>query len=528
MDRNYINHISNDKDESDNSDDIKDYKDIYQNNSLKKKNLNIDENHFTNLDPKFKNSIGDFIGVLNDHLNDVNISKEQKQLLEKQIEEMTLVLKKISTSVEDNIPDSSENPEILPPSTINEPSNDSIPTFSGSIDPQYGQQRQQHEYRSINKPIEPDLKNAVDYYNKGISLYYLGSYNEAIACYDKAIELNPDYTDAYYNKGLLLNHLGDHNQAIACYDKAIELDPQFSWPYYNKGIILTAYGYNNEAIACYDKAIELNPYNADAYNNKGLSLYYLGSYNEAIACYDKAIDLNPQNTDAYYNKGLLLYYIEDNNEAIACYDKAIELNPQFSYSYYNKAQALSAVERYAEAIPFYDKAIDLNPQNADAYYNKAQALSAVERYAEALLSYDKTLELESENVEALYKKAWIILNHFPSRMKEASETIKKAIGLDPTNHEIMYTYGNTLYNLETYEEAVLVYEHIIKQKPTFSNVWYDCARSKIKLGNDNIESCISDLQKAIDLDPAYKEKARYEMDFKEIKDNPDFKRILGY
>ncbi|MGN6709465.1 MAG: tetratricopeptide repeat protein, partial [Candidatus Nitrosocosmicus sp.] len=255
MDRNYINHISNDKDESDNSDDIKDYKDIYQNNSLKKKNLNIDENHFTNLDPKFKNSIGDFIGVLNDHLNDVNISKEQKQLLEKQIEEMTLVLKKISTSVEDNIPDSSENPEILPPSTINEPSNDSIPTFSGSIDPQYGQKRQQHEYRSINKPIEPDLKNAVDYYNKGISLSYLGSYNEAIACYDKAIELNPEYSDAYNNKGISLYYLGSYNEAIACYDKAIELNPDYTDAYYNKGLLLNHLGDHNQAIACYDKAI---------------------------------------------------------------------------------------------------------------------------------------------------------------------------------------------------------------------------------------------------------------------------------
>jgi hypothetical protein len=114
LDRNYINHISNDNDESDNSDDITDYKDIYQNNSLKKKNLKINENNFTNLDPKFKNSIGDFIGVLNDHLNDVNISKEQKQLLEKQIEEMTLVLQKISSSssIENNMANSLENPEI--------------------------------------------------------------------------------------------------------------------------------------------------------------------------------------------------------------------------------------------------------------------------------------------------------------------------------------------------------------------------------------------------------------------------------
>ena len=39
-------------------------------------------------------SIEDFIKVLNSHLNDVGISKEQKKLLEKQIEEMTILIRK--------------------------------------------------------------------------------------------------------------------------------------------------------------------------------------------------------------------------------------------------------------------------------------------------------------------------------------------------------------------------------------------------------------------------------------------------
>jgi tetratricopeptide (TPR) repeat protein len=33
--------------------------------------------------------------------------------------------------------------------------------------------------------------NADAYYKKGLSLYYLGYKDEAIACYDKALEINP-------------------------------------------------------------------------------------------------------------------------------------------------------------------------------------------------------------------------------------------------------------------------------------------------------------------------------------------------
>ncbi|MBA3978132.1 MAG: tetratricopeptide repeat protein [Nitrosopumilus sp.] len=283
---------------------------------------------------------------------------------------------------------------------------------------------------------------------------------------------------------------------------------------------------NNKPIPCDHKEMEINPENADAYNNKGISLYYSGKYNEAIECYDKALEINPDYAQAYYNKGIILSVNGYNSEAIECYDKALEINPQNADAYYNKGLSLSILKNYPEAIECYDKALEINPQNADAYYNKGLSLSALKNYPEAIECYDKALEIQSDNVNALNKKAWDLANHFPSRLQEASETIKKAVGLDPTNINIVHTYGYILDRLQTYKEAIIVYEHIMKQSPAFSNVWYDCARSKIKLDGKNIENCISDLQKAIELNPVYREKAKHESDFEFIKNNPEFKRII--
>ena len=47
----------------------------------------------------------------------------------------------------------------------------------------------------------------------------------AIAHYDRAIKLNPDYVDAYYNRGVAKSALGDHNGAETDFKRAIELDP---------------------------------------------------------------------------------------------------------------------------------------------------------------------------------------------------------------------------------------------------------------------------------------------------------------
>ena len=111
-----------------------------------------------------------------------------------------------------------------------------------------------------------------DWFKEGNALSDLGKFQEAIECYDKAIEINPDDAEAYYNKGNTLYNLGEYQQAIECYDKAIEI----------------------------------NPDGVEAYNNKGNTLYKLGEYQQAIECYNKAIKLDKNVAKARKNKRILL------------------------------------------------------------------------------------------------------------------------------------------------------------------------------------------------------------------------------
>ena len=64
----------------------------------------------------------------------------------------------------------------------------------------------------------------------------LGDYQGAIADYDRALELNPQFAQAYYNRGNAKRTLKDYQGAIADYDKAIELNPRFAQAYYNRGV----------------------------------------------------------------------------------------------------------------------------------------------------------------------------------------------------------------------------------------------------------------------------------------------------
>ena len=145
----------------------------------------------------------------------------------------------------------------------------------------------------------------------------LKQHKEAIADYDKAIELNPKDARAYYNRGNAKHQLKQHKEAIADYDKAIELNPKDAKAYYNRGNAKNELKQHKEAIADYNKAIELNPKDANAYNNRGVAKSNLKQHKEAIADYDKAIELKPEDAQAYYNRGLAYRELGKKEEADA-------------------------------------------------------------------------------------------------------------------------------------------------------------------------------------------------------------------
>lgn len=75
---------------------------------------------------------------------------------------------------------------------------------------------------------------------QGKSLEDQGKYEEAIACYDKVIEIDSNNEEAWSSKGFSLHSLGRYEEALACYDKAMEINPDNFEIYLYKQITLAA------------------------------------------------------------------------------------------------------------------------------------------------------------------------------------------------------------------------------------------------------------------------------------------------
>jgi tetratricopeptide (TPR) repeat protein len=127
--------------------------------------------------------------------------------------------------------------------------------------------------------------------NKGLDYLDRKMYDDAIAEFNKAIEINPDYTDAYYNRGLSNAKKGNLDQAISDYSKAIEINPNDADTYFNRGLAYHKKNQFDQAISDYTKSIQINPHVGDTHYNRALDYYLKGIYDKAWDDVHKAQDL---------------------------------------------------------------------------------------------------------------------------------------------------------------------------------------------------------------------------------------------
>jgi tetratricopeptide (TPR) repeat protein len=198
---------------------------------------------------------------------------------------------------------------------------------------------------------EHDIKAliAANWNWKGFILGELGRYEEALKCFDEALEINYKDSNIWNNKGVILYKLGKYKKALKCFDEALKISPKDSIFWNNKGLALYQLGRYEEAIICYDEALEINTKDGNVWNNKGLALYQLGRYEEALKCFDEALEINTKDGNVWNNKGAALYQLGRYEEALKCFDEALKISPKDYNALKNKIITLSKLGRYEEA-----------------------------------------------------------------------------------------------------------------------------------------------------------------------------------
>jgi tetratricopeptide (TPR) repeat protein len=225
----------------------------------------------------------------------------------------------------------------------------------------------------------------------------LSMYRQAIASYDRAIELDPDFAGAYSNRGNAYGALGEHERAIEDYDRAIEIDPDFAGAYVGRGIAYRNLEQYEQAIASYDRAIEIDPEYALAYNNRGNAYGALGEHERAIEDYDRAIEIDPDFAGTHRGRGHAYGALGEYEQAIASYDRAIEIDPEDAGAHIARGHAYFENGEYERAIEDYDRAIEFGTEIVFVYYARGNAHKHAGNTQAAIADFERYLELSDDS-----------------------------------------------------------------------------------------------------------------------------------
>jgi tetratricopeptide (TPR) repeat protein len=101
---------------------------------------------------------------------------------------------------------------------------------------------------------------------------------------------------AYYNRGHAYAEKSQPIRALADFERALQLKPNYPEALLGRGEILAQKGKWRRAVWDYDRAIRLKPDFADAYVDRAIALDTLHEYSRAIADFDHALRLRPNDS----------------------------------------------------------------------------------------------------------------------------------------------------------------------------------------------------------------------------------------
>jgi tetratricopeptide (TPR) repeat protein len=260
---------------------------------------------------------------------------------------------------------------------------------------------------------------AFDHFVLGQAYLQLGQLEQARAAYEKAIQLQPDYSNAYYGLFTVWTRLNEADKARECMttfqklkaeemkvlkdrnDAFNDLQEVRGWvaeTFTAAGLLYQKQGNLPKSEQLLRRAAAIDPQNVAALNELGFFYQAQGRRAEARAAFRQAAAIKPPNPIACLNLGLLLGQENRLTEAEEAFRMAIRAAPARSEGYRELAQLyLRAGVKLPEAMQLAEKALALEPV-AMNYFVLSRAYDCNGDPGRALSALKRATELEPGNV----------------------------------------------------------------------------------------------------------------------------------
>ena len=293
----------------------------------------------------------------------------------------------------------------------------------------------------------------------GVCYKASGQLEVAVKCFEKAVAIKSDFTDAHYNLGLTLQDLNQLDAAVKSYQMTLALQNNYFKAHNNLGVIYKEFGQMGDAVKSFEQAIGFQPDYAEAHNNLGTTLQELGQLNEAVNCYEKALDIQPDYIEVHNNLGNTFNLLGQTDEALNSYKQTLSINPDYADAHNNIGIIYHEMGKLNEAIKCYEKAIAINSENAEAHNNLGVTLNKLTQFHKAVKFYEQALSI-NPNYDEAYFNLGVTLDKM-GQSDEALNSYKQALVINPDYADAYNNIGNIRQQLGQFDEAFSSYVHAL-------------------------------------------------------------------
>ncbi|HST23063.1 MAG TPA: tetratricopeptide repeat protein [Blastocatellia bacterium] len=327
--------------------------------------------------------------------------------------------------------------------------------------------------RAARASVSASPRSPVPHNVLGVILDRLGRADAALAEFNAAIKLDPNFVSARNNVGRMMAERGKIKEAISEFERVLKIDPSHVQAHYNLGAL---YGDSGDfaksaehfararAAAPDDVQLALAFLNVAYRANRAAeaeeaanfierklasdsrALFTLATviaqskqYERAARLFARVNELQPRTYEVLYNLGIALYNLDRNDEAARYLAEATDLNPSPAETHFRLGLIASARSDYANAVEEFKHAIEREPNNANYHYLLGREYFRVGFWEGAINEYSQAIERVPNNTAYVLARA--DANYRKGEWANSAADFDRAASLDQNAESIEYWQG---------------------------------------------------------------------------------------
>ncbi len=173
--------------------------------------------------------------------------------------------------------------------------------------------------------------------------------------------------DILNNQALEFASKGEYKEAIACFQRAIEIERFNYMLWYNLGITYRDSGQMQAAKEALEQAYKINDTDQDVLETLALVNFNLGDYEEALRCCNEGLLFGVTNARLWNMAGVI--YFNTNKYDLACeaFEHAVTINPYYYDALYNLRDTYDELGNEAGKLQCIEQMKNLSPSQSGGF-----------------------------------------------------------------------------------------------------------------------------------------------------------------